>query len=95
MPSNPSTPGESLTLDQNEKRTYKQLEITLAPAPRRTGRMVAPMTKVVLKLAGIEGCLTCPQTCEFDSTVTMAFELFAALRKKVNEMVCSSMLIGF
>ena len=77
MASHPSTPGESHTLAQIQKGSYKQLEVTLTTAPRGTGLMVAPMAKVVLKLARIEDCLMCPQTSEFDSTSTMAFGLFA------------------
>ena len=55
-----STPGESRTIARIQQGSYKEPKITLTRAPRGTRLMVAPMGKVVLKLAGIEDCILCP-----------------------------------
>ena len=77
----PSTPGKNHTLAQDLTGSYKDLEVTLKPAPQGTGLLTSPMAKVVLKLPGVEDCLMSPRASVFDSTTTMAFGLFAALEQ--------------
>ena len=76
----PLSPGEAHTIPNTLTGHYKDAEVQLLPAPRKSGISGSAMGKFILELAGIRDCLIKTKNLENENSADFAFALFAALK---------------